>query len=316
MTNTEIKSKKKLNLKTLLPIIVIGIVLLVYAVSIFVPLVWGLVTSFKSHRDFATWNNVLGFPNPKYSAAEMKFSNYKFVLENFVVSNRVAYYFGNKQIVNRCNDGILNLFINTLLYAGVGCVLQGFVPAIVGYMCAKYPCKFSSIVYYVTLFSMAIPVVGNYPATINVLRSLHLYDEFYGNFVQQFNFSGMYFFVFYAYFKGMPNAYMEAAEIDGASQFYTLTRIVLPLAIKMIGSVMLIKFVALWNDYQTPLLYLPTHPTLAYGVYNISTRTDGDFTRIPVKIAAFMILAIPILVVYSVLKNKIVGNMSMGGIKE
>lgn len=129
-------------------------------------------------------------------------------------------------------------------------------------------------------------------------------------------FGGMYFLVFYAFFETMPDTYSEAAEIDGANYYTILLRIILPLAGKMIATVFLIVFVNYWNDYQTALVHMPTHPTLAYGVYRIAHEvSSGDLANIPTRISVCMMLAVPILIVFVIFKDKIMGNISIGGIK-
>ena len=132
----------------------------------------------------------------------------------------------------------------------------------------------------------------------------------------KFHFGGMYFLVFYAYFKGLPDTYAEAAEIDGASQFRVLVMIIMPLAIKIMSTVFMILFVQLWNDYRTALIYMPTHPTLAYAVYHVAIYTNkGAFATIPAKTASCITLAVPILILFIFFKDKIMGNVTLGGIK-
>ena len=131
----------------------------------------------------------------------------------------------------------------------------------------------------------------------------------------------MYFFVYLAFYKGFSDTYAEAAEIDGASQLDVLFRIVIPLSMKTIGSVLLIQVINLWNDYQVPLLYLPTHPTIAYATYLFTDATKaigltGEFRgRIYYEVSACMMLALPILVIYIAFNKKLMGDISMGGIK-
>ena len=162
---------------------------------------------------------------------------------------------------------------------------------------------------------MIIPIVGAQSSTINVLQSLGLYDTWIGYAIQHCTCTGMYYFVFYGFYKSLPDSYAEAAEIDGASNWNILVTIVLPLSIKQLGTVWLVQFVALWNDYQVPLMYLPTKPTLAYTVWYLTLGSSrlGDT---PIKVAGAMTLALPILVLFIFLKNKLMGNVSMGGLKE
>lgn len=298
-------------------------VLVLYALSLLFPLAWGFMTSLKNRMDFGRPNNnVLGFPKKAYSSAEMfKLNNYKLILQNFYIERKASFYMGDKLITHSTRSNIGGLLLNTVLYAGVGSLIMAVVPAIVAYMCCKYKYKFSNAIYYVALFVMILPIVGAYPSEITLLRNLGIYDTMWGNWIQKFSFVGMYFFVYHAFYEGMSDTFTEAAEIDGASQLRILTTIILPLSVKMIGTVMLLQFITLWNDYQTPLLYLPTHPTLAYGIYNlIEAGMDGAANRIlgnvPTKVAGCMLLAIPILVLFIVFRKKIMGNVSMGGLKE
>ena len=82
------------------------------------------------------------------------------------------------------------------------------------------------------------------------------------------------------------------------------------------NTIMLIKFIEFWNDYQTPVLFMPTHPTLAYGVFTMSHSTDQKLSNDPARLASCMILAIPLLILFIAFRNKILGNVSMGGVKE
>lgn len=298
--------------------ITLCVILAIYALSMILMLFWGLLTSLKSYADFGRNGNVLGFPDPKTSKDELfKLANYKLILDKFEFKKSVKYYSFSREITHSTNSDLWTMILNTLIYAGGKCIIMTIVPATVAYMCAKYRCKFSSFIYVAGLFVMATPVVGTQASVITFLRDFNLYDSFIGNFIQAFSFTGMYFFVFYAFFLGVSDSYAEAAEIDGASQFKVYSFIMLPLAIKIMMTVALINFVQLWNDYQTPLLYLPTHPTLSYGVYfMVFENTLRELSRVPIKIAACMLLAIPILIVFIFLKDKLMGNVSMGGVKE
>ena len=299
-------------------VISVSILLAVYALAMIFLLGWGLLTSLKSRTDFLFAENVLGFPNLEYSREELlHFENYKLIFENFNFTEKVVFYSGNELITHESESNFFTLILNTFLYAGVGSFIAAIVPAIVAYTCVKYKFRFSKILYAVVLFVYIVPVVGNYPSAITVLRDLGLYDSFGGNYIQKFSFTGMYFFVYWAFYESLSDTYSEAAEIDGASQIRILTSIILPLSIKIISSVWLILFVQQWNDYQTPMLYLPTKPTLAYGVYYMTQiNHSGKLTQTPTKIAGCMLLALPILVIFIFLKDKLMGNVSMGGVKE
>ena len=195
-------------------------------------------------------------------------------------------------------------------------VLHALVPCVVGYLCAKYKNAFSKIIYAIVVITMALPLFGQAPSIITLLRQLNLYDRFLGQWLLTATFANLYFLVFYAFFEGLSDAYIEAAEIDGASQFSVLLKIVLPLAKNTLLTVILIVFVALWNDYNAPLLYLPTKPTLAYGVFYLQQHSPKIKGQVTLQVTALMLLAIPVLVLFLMFKDKFMGNLSRGGVKE
>ena len=304
--------------------IVLFAILAVYVISLTIPLIWGLSTSLKHYYlDFRY--NVLGFPN--FSAWEKStiegenawYSNFVNVIENFNFQLRSVFYAGFNGDISVTHESTVTIWtalLNTLLYAGVMSVLNALVPCVVGYLCAKYKFKFSGVIYTVVVFAMAMPIFGSTPAVITLLRQLGLYDEFMGQWLMSATFANMYFLVFYAFFEGLSDSYLEAAEIDGASQFRVMTTIAIPLAKNTIMTVILIVFVALWNDYNAPILYLPTKPTLAYGIFWLQQRSPVVKSQVTLQVASLMVLAVPILILFIIFKDRLMGNLSLGGVKE
>ena len=71
----------------------------------------------------------------------------------------------------------------------------------------------------------------------------------------------------------------------------------------------------LWNDYSVPLMYIPSHPTIAYGVYEMTVTTETGQSHMTFKMACCAIMVIPTTVLFIAFKDKLMGNLSMGGIK-
>ena len=164
---------------------------------------------------------------------------------------------------------------------------------------------------------MILPIVGAYPAEMSVLRGLGLYNQIWGTWIQKFNFQGMYFLVFYAMVKSLGKEYWEAAYIDGADQYTVLLKVIMPLLKNTIVLVVLLQFIGFWNDYQSQLLYIPSYPTLAYGIYYITNvKTDSDLVNTPMKLSAAIVFATPIIILFVIFRNKLMGNLTMGGVKE
>ncbi len=315
--------------------IVLCVFLIIYTLSLFFSLIWGLMTSFKSPYEFSDldYRNVIGFPygpnkEPNtFGEGFGLFDNYLNVFRGLKYTRVEVFLQGGVEKQHVANKvTLLGMFGNTLLYTIGGALIYALMPAFTAYLCAKYDeFKLSTILYFIYIFMMCMPIVGSQPAELTFLRNIGIYDTIWGNYIQKMTGSGMYFFVYFAYFKGVSNTYREAAELDGASQLTIMIRIYAPLAIKMILTVFLIQFVSLWNDYQTPLLYLPTHPTLAFGVFGLANKNtvpgmvgEGTltFNETPVRISGYMMLAVPITVFFIIFKDKLMGDVSLGGIKE
>ena len=311
-------------------VIVIAIcsILILYAISMLLPLVWGLIMSLKPQDEVTYamrsleehWQILFGATDPRFDQDRSLLGNYLRVLKVLQpIQTSDSYFAGMKldRLVNITEvDYLWEVVLNTILYTVGGAFIMAMVPCIIGYMCAKYTYKFSSLLIAVALFAMIMPSVGTYPVELVLLRRLGIYNSIWGNWIQTFSFTGSYFFVYIAFFSGVDQTYTEAAEIDGASQLRVLIQIIIPLASKMIATVFLIQFINRWNDYQTPLLYLPTHPTLSYALFmRIGVVSSDAINDLPGKCAGCLMLALPIIVLFIAFKDKIMGNVSMGGLK-
>ena len=87
---------------------------------------------------------------------------------------------------------------------------------------------------------------------------------------------------------------------DGGNTFFT---------------VMLINFIAFWNDYQTPLIYLPSYPTIALGMYHMASTTENGMSYVPMRMTGAMLLFLPIFCLFVIFQKRLLGSLTMGGIK-
>lgn len=276
--------------------IVMFIVLILYSVLLLGMLLWAVMTAFKEPDTFIF--NMTGLPDPWY------FENIPYVLENAELEKA---------------QGVVSfseIIWNTLVYS-IGCsIVNTLVICIVSYLCARYKCKFSKILYSLVLVVMVIPVVGNQTSEIQMSINLGLYDKMVGMLVMRASFLGIYFLVFYDMFSAVPAAFSEAAEIDGAGDFQIMTLIFFPIASNTFLTVLLINFIGYWNNYQVPMVYVPNHPTLAeYNFYINSGLSKGLFSTTPVQLAASLILLIPAVLIFLCFHKRLLGNLSIGGVK-
>lgn len=289
-------NKAKVHWSTMKVIMLAG--LLLYTICLFLPLIWGVITSFKAQTDFRI--NVIGLPKEWVW-------NYATVYEKFKIS--IFTDAGTEMI------SMGEMFLNSFLYA-VGCAIAStLIPCITAYLCACYDYFLSKVIYVVVIVTMVLPIVGSLPSEIRMTKALGVFDQFWGMWLLKANFLGMYFIVFYNQFKVFPKAYREAAWIDGAGNWKIMTKIMFPLVRNTFMTVALIKFIEFWNDYQTPLVYLPTKPTISLGVYHMAYTTLNELSTIPMRTTAAVIALVPVLILFLCCHKRLLGNLTMGGIK-
>lgn len=286
-------------------IIAVGVLLTVYALTFLLLFLWGVSTSLKSRSDFRA--DMIGLPQGW--PWEWEWANYPYVFNNF-------YLLLMDNEGNRLKITIDLQIMYTLMYSVVGAFIKALIPCLVAYVAQKWNNLCSKLIYTAVIVTMIVPIIGSNASMMVLMKQLRLYDTFFGVYLMQASFTGFYFLVYYGVFKGMAREYAEAAVIDGANEYRVLFSIMLPLVKSTFATVFLIMFIELWNDYQTPLLWLPMHPTLAYGVFNMSRSTENELSSKPMRMASCMITALPILILFIAFRNQIMGNLTMGGVKE
>lgn len=301
--------------------VVIFIILTVYALSFLFLLLWGFFNSLKPYSGPAGtgsfYENPFGLP--KGWPWEWAWSNYTGIFLDLSIGVNTGV--GTVRQVY-----IEELFLNSIIYA-LGCaVMLSITPCIMAYAVARYSYRFNAVINTIVIVALALPIVGALPSELQMAKALNLYDSFFGMLIMKANFLSMYYLVFVASFKGLSKTYADAAYIDGAGEATVCFRIMMPLVRNVILTIVLIQFIGFWNDFQTPLIYLPSKPTMAYGLYLFTTvgqtKIDefGNTIRVGSKVtdqlAGAMVMLLPILILFVAFHNKLIGNISMGGIKE
>lgn len=277
--------------------------LLFYTCTLLIMYFWGFFTSLKTTDQFmqdmiwlppgAPWNWAWG--------------NYERALELFSTT-----FLNNGRLVTVTFTDMLG---NSLIYSFIGPLISVTVTWLMAYITATYPGRASKFIYSVNMVVMLVPIVGSLPSALQIYTRLRLYDTWGYVIVSSISFVGANYLIFYAYFRTIAGELREAAMIDGAGNFTVMTRIVFPLTLNMYGILFLTAFIARWNDYMTMVIWLPSKPNLAYGMYRFSTNTATGGSWPPVQIAGCMILMIPILIIFLIFKDKVIGRVTIGALK-
>lgn len=277
--------------------IVLYVIVTIYCLSMIYVLLFGLINSLKDATDYE-WNNPFGLPSKEFG---WHFDNYAKMLTEFKV-----FTLGGNEVY------LMQMFFNSLFYAVFMSLFCMATQIITAYAIAKYDFRFKSVLYGVAVVVMLLPIIGSLASEVQMAEAFNFRNNLIGVCIMKCKYPGLYFLVFYATFKGLSWTYAEAAQIDGAGHFKIFIEIMLPLIRSTVFAVFILLFIEYWNDYYTPMVFLPESPTMSYGLFLFQTDNKAST---PVQLASCLMACLPILVVFVAFKDKIMSNVTMGGIK-
>ena len=294
------KNSKKNSIKNQYRIFgIISIVILsIYTISILFPLLWAVLSSLKGRFDFRT--NIFGLPE------KWMWSNY---IDSFSKLTLKIIDGDGYRLVN-FGMQLLNTIIITVVMTFVT-IVSRLVPA---YMCAKYKCVLTRIMFNVNIILMIFPIIGTLAAALNFVHALGVYDTIWVLVLLNSGFDGSNFLIFYAVYKGVAWDYAEAAQLDGAGHFMIFLKIMLPMASSTIMALSILAVIGWWNAYDFNITYLPSMPVLAFGLFKYQTSPASGMT-IPMQLAGAILTSIPSVLLFSIFRKKIMGNIAIGGLK-
>ncbi|MBQ8725972.1 MAG: carbohydrate ABC transporter permease [Clostridia bacterium] len=289
--------------------IAIAVLLVVYMLTMCITLFWTIMTTVKTNAEYEFYEeagimvgNKLWLPKTGIS-----FNNYGMAFKFFYVPVQEGMY--------TVQYGIFTQFIFSFLYS-FGCAASVTVVSLVmGYATARFKYKFSNFIYAFVLVTMALPIVGSMPSEIAVAQNLGIFDTFPGIWIMRGSFLNTYFLIFFAQFKTIPKDYTEAAKIDGADPLSIMLKIIVPLAMSTVTTVFVLTFISFWNDFQIPMVYIPSYPVAAYGMYVFQNTPIVEIANTPTRLAGIFLMALPIVIFYAIFNKQLNVNLSAGGIK-
>lgn len=265
-------------------------ILIGYALLMFVPFAWTVITSFKTLPDSV---RLTIFPEPFTVDA------WTYAIQNLTPS-------------------VVVLFANSFLIAGVVTVSNLVLGSVAGYAFARLRFPGREALFLIVLATLMIP---------DQLRLVPIYILFNSvgltNGVLQYlaviiiaAISATSIFLMRQYFLTIPRDLEEAARIDGAGFFTTFWRVMLPLATPALAAVLILQFQGTWNAFFWPVVFLQdsSHWTLPLGLTFF--RLSGGFgTNWPPLMATVVIATIPILVLYIFFQRYFVEGIAASGVK-
>lgn len=262
------------------------LVLIVFALVNAYPIVWMIINSFKSEREFAV--NPFGFPK-------------EIVLENYVDAWEIA------------NFGIL--FRNSAFVVMTATVITVLIGALASYFLSRFEFKMNKLLYTFFIFGMLIPIHATLVPMFILMRNLGLLDTPVTLLFPYIAFHlPITIFILTSFMKAFPKDIEESAIMDGSGIFRIFWSIILPMSRPALATVIILNFIYNWNEFSFALVLIndPSLQTLPLGLANFA----GQFTtNYGAQMAGLTMSLVPIVVFYLFFEKNIVKGMTAGAVK-
>ena len=206
-----------------------------------------------------------------------------------------------------------NMLFNSLYFSVLCVLINEFSTMSFSYACTFYKFPGSTLPYTIILIMITLPLYGTAGAKFRLIHQLGMYDS-HLQILGSLGGMGITFLYYRAYFKNISPTYIDAAKIDGANDYQIYGKIMAPMAKPLFGALFLQNWLSNWNAYASPLIYLPTHPTLPVGVYLFNTEMIYR-ARLDILFAACVIISLPAIILFIVFNKTLTTSVTVGGIK-
>lgn len=269
----------------------------VIAVFFVFPLVWMIVTSTKTELQYASDLGSFNTFLPYLKDLSTFFDNYKRVLTQY---------------------DIWKYALNSFGYAVAVVAGNILVNALAGYVMAKFAFPGKGFMNFIIMFLLIVPVETTIIPLYSIVHNLGMSGTVFAvilpPLVSVFN-----IFLFQQFFTNISKEYIEAAQLDGASQLRIFFVIMMPLSAPIVATVATFAFIGVWNDYIWPTMVLPSPQAGQWPLYPIqaalTTIQSIEGVTTSEVMASLVITSIPIFLIYVFAQKYIVEGIGAGGLK-
>lgn len=238
-----------------------------------------------------------------------------------------AYIFGT-------GNSVVHAYGISVVLTAVGTLCSLVITTLLAYALSKKGLPGKGVLTFYVFFTMLFNG-GLVPTYMNYTNTFGLKNTFWGLLVPGLLANGFNILLMKSYFvTGVPDELLEAAYIDGATEFKTFYKIALPLAKPIVATIGLFAGIAYWNDWQNGYIYL-TKRTDLYSIQNLLNRmiqniqfltqsasnisnASVGLSTIPavsVRMAMAVVGILPIIIIYPFIQNNFVKGITLGGVK-
>jgi len=222
------------------------------------------------------------------------------------------------EFANLMNGSVWTWLRNTIVIALFPTIPSLLFSAMAGYALAKIEFPGRGLVLWTVISVMAVPAFITLIPLYQMMFSFGWFDTFFALLVPRIAGIGG-IFLFTQFIRTLPTDLIQAARIDGASEWTIFWRIILPLARPVLAVMFLLDFVSAWNDFFWP--YLVTNSrgmmTLQVGMMSLIGVDQGVTRQMDygVTMAGALMTSLPVIVLFIALQRFFVKGLTMGAVK-
>ena len=231
-------------------------------------------------------------------------------------------------------NSVVHAYLISIVLTAVGTLIGLTITTLLGYALSKPFLPGRGVLTFLVFFTMLFNG-GLVPTYINYSTVFNLKNTFFGLLIPGLLMNAFNVLMMKSYFvTGVPDALLEAAYIDGATEFTAFFKIALPLAKPIVATIGLFIGIAYWNDWMNGYIYL-TKRTDLYSIQNLLNRmiqniqflmqnsstisnANQGLASIPsvsVRMAMAVVGVLPIVIIYPFIQNNFVKGITLGGVK-
>jgi multiple sugar transport system permease protein len=277
---------KSLHKRKVVGKVIIYVILIIIAAIMIIPFLWMLSASIKSDVEVFKMNPFQWIPdNPKWS-------NYSDIWVKIPLAKFVQ---------------------NTVILTIIVTFLQLLTSSFAAYAFAKLNFKNKNLLFMAYITTIAMPWQVYMVPQFIMMRRMGLNDKLLAMICLQ-AFSAFGVFMMKQFYGEIPDELCEAARIDGLSEYGIYARIMLPLSKPALSTLTIFTFVATWNDYLGPLIYLRSEQkkTIQLGLKMFIVQYSSDYGLIT---AGSVFSLIPVIIVFLILQRYFVEGVASSGLK-
>ncbi len=205
-------------------------------------------------------------------------------------------------------------FLNSLIVAGGITLGQAFFDTLAGYAFAKLRFPGRDTIFFLLLLGLMVPFQVNMIPLYRLMSDLGWLNGYAALIVPSLT-SIFGVFLMRQFIKSIPDELLDAARIDGCGEFGVFWRVVLPLALPGVATLVIFTFMEAWNGFLWPRLVISSEAmfTLPVGLAQLQLRNTSNWAQ---TMAGTTLTALPMIVVFFFMQRQFIAGLTAGAVKE